>query len=167
MSVVTSIEIKIRVSEFLDSGENRAGQLLHAVDKTITLESGTGALQADRVFSDRRTLSTATGEVLDLAGTLTDSFGTALTIAKGRMVYMNNRSTTDGEDFSIGPDSTNGWVGLVKDASDKIRVPAGGFVLWYDPNGQAIAAGSTDELYAYNDGSASNSYDLLIVGTSA
>ncbi len=167
MSVVTSIEIKIRVSEGLDSGENRAGQLLHSFDKIITLESGTGALQADRCFSDRRTLANGAGEVLDFAGGLTDSFGAALTIAKMRLVVMNNRSSTDGEDFSVGPDATNGWVGLVKDASDKIRVPAGGFFIWYDPNGQAVAAGSTDELYPYNDGTASNSYDMLAVGTSA
>ena len=105
--------------------------------------------------------------MLDLAGSLTDRFGSTITFARIKYVFIRNRSTTDGTDIRVGPDATNGWVGMFIDASDRNKVPAGGFVLWGDPNGQSVGAGATDELWIQNDGSISVDLDIIIVGTSA
>lgn len=167
MSVAGTFRILAQISEILDSGENRSGDVLHKLDIDVRLKTGTGSGQADVVWSDRRTLAGAGSEVLDLAGSLTNSYGGTVTFAKVKAVFIRNRATTDGYDLRAGPDATNGWVGMFLDATDRIRVAAGGCHVWYDPNGQAVTAGSTDELFVQNDGAGSVDYDIVIIGTSA
>ena len=168
MSVKAAYDLVFKVWEYLDSGENKSpGPITHEFSVDFDLTSGTVVGSADLVWSDRRSRTTGASEVLDLAGVLTDSFGTTITFVEIVLVAIRNRDTVDGEDFQVGPDATNGWVGMVMDASDRIRVPAGGHVIWYDPNGQAVGAGATDELWIQNDGSSTNQYDIIIVGRSA
>lgn len=167
MSVSGTVKLDINLAEILDSGENRSGALDHKASLDIRLKTGTGSGQVDKIWSDRRTLAAAASDVLDLAGVLTDSFGTAITFSKIKLVYIKNRATTDGYDLRAGPDATAGWVGMFIDATDRNRIAAGGCLLWYDPNGQAVGAGATDELWLQNDGSGSVDYDIVIVGTSA
>jgi hypothetical protein len=168
MATVTTIRVIYTVNEYLGSGENRTvGPIVHSFDKTYSWESGTGTDQTDLVWSNRSAVASGGNDVIDLRGGITDTFGTSIAMAKGCAVLMYNRDTTDGEDFRIGPDATNGWVGPWLDASDRTRVPAGGLFLWVDPNGQAIAAGSTDELYVENNGSTENTYDIFVSGKSA
>jgi hypothetical protein len=50
-----------------------------AVRALAQLTSGTGAGQADLVFSDTRTLAASANESLDLAGSLVGAFGATLT----------------------------------------------------------------------------------------
>lgn len=171
MAASLSLKLFALAREYLIS-ENKSIAGPNEIKAEFTLEDGTSAGQIDLVFSDRRTLSVG-NEVLDLAGTLTDSFGNTITFAKVMMVLIKNRSTTDGDDLEVGPDATNGWAGAFADASDRVVVAAGrtadepGLFLWFDPRGQAVSAGSTDELYIENVGANDVDYDILIVGTSA
>lgn len=168
MPTVTTIRVIYTVNEYLGSGENRqAGPIIHSFDKTYSWDSGTGTDQTDLVWSDRRTLASSANDVLDIRGGVTDTFGSSVSMAKVCALLMYNRDQTDGEDFRIGADATNGWAGAWLDASDRNRVPAGGLFLWVDPNGQAAAAGSSDELYVENNGSTSNDYDIFVSGKSA
>lgn len=169
MSIHTDLDLLIKVNEYLDSPENRGagGPVVHTFERDIELTDGTTSGKADLAWSDRRTLSGSGNEVLDLAGSLSDSFGNTITFAEVVLVYVRNRESADGNDLQVGPDSTAGWEGLVADASDRITVAAGGFLLWYDPNGQAVSGGSTDELYVEDVGGNGATYDVLIVGRSA
>lgn len=163
MSVKTDLVVQVRAAESVAS-ENQQGVINHIVEVLSTIENSS----ADVVFSDRRSLSASASEVLDLAGSLSGALGNTLTFARGKLVLIRNRNSTDGDDLNVGPDSTNGWVGMVADASDRIKVPAGGFLLWYDPNGQAVTAGSADELYIAEIGGANAvSYDIVILGKSS
>lgn len=167
MSVSGKLYFLADLAEILDSGENRSGDIRHKVELDVRLKTGTGSGQVDVIWSDRRTLASSGTDTLDLAGVLTTSYGATVTFAKIKAVCIRNRSSTDGVDLRAGPDATNGWVGMFIDASDRNRIPAGGMVFWYDPNGQSVGAGSTDELWVQNDGSVSCDYDIIIVGTSA
>lgn len=167
MSVSGKLYFLADLAEILDSGENRSGDLRHKIEVDVRFKTGTGSGQVDKIWSDRRTLAASGTDTLDLAGVLTDSFGTAITFARVKMVAIRNRSSTDGVDLRAGPDATGGWVGMFIDASDRNRIAAGGLLVWYDPNGQAVGAGATDELWVQNDGTASCDYDIVVVGTSA
>lgn len=167
MSVSGTVKLDINLAEILDSGENRSNGIDHKLSLDLRFKTGTGSGQVDRIWSDRRTLASSGTDTLDLAGVLTDSYGSTITFSKIKLVYIKNRSSTDGVDLRAGPDATNGWVGMFIDASDRNRIAAGGCLLWYDPNGQSVGAGATDELWVQNDGSVSCDYDIIVVGTSA
>lgn len=161
MAVKTKANVKFDCAEVVNS-ENQIGNIRHVIEKAIDTSS------LDVVFSDRRSISASGNEVLDLAGSLSGALGNTLTFAKGHLVVIVNRNTTDGDDLQVGPDSTAGWVGAWADASDRNKVPAGGFLIWYDPNGQAVGAGSTDEINVAEVGGANTvSYDILILGSSS
>jgi hypothetical protein len=74
MTLTTNIRLGVaaRQSSTLDLGSADANVTKNIA---IALASGTAAGQADRVFSDTRTLAASANEDLDLAGALTDAFG--------------------------------------------------------------------------------------------
>lgn len=160
--------IYVDVQSFLQESSPGEGSAGGRIQKIVDLLTGTGAGQADKVYFAQRTLGAATSELLDLAGVLADPLGTTLTFAKIKLVVFLNEDGTDGEDFTVGPDATNGWgaTGWVTDASDRIRVNAGGLHIWYDPNGIAVTGGSVDEIQVTTLVGAVT-YRVLIVGTSA
>ena len=53
-----------------------------------TLANGTGSGQASQVFTDTRTLAGSATEDLDLAGSLTNAFGTTLTFTKIKAIIV-------------------------------------------------------------------------------
>lgn len=160
--------IHVDVSALLNESSPGAGGTLSKIQKIVDLLNGTGSGSADKAYFAERTLNATSNEVLDLAGVLADPLGSTLTFAKVKLLVISNPDTTDGDDLVIGPDATNGWgtAGLVTDASDRIRVNAGGVFVWYDPNGIAVTGGSADELYVETLVGAVT-YKVLIVGTSA
>ena len=82
MALSTNLRVNIgaKQTSTLDLG-SAEGNIAKAV--AINLASGTAAGQADRIFSDTRTLAASANEDLDLAGGgLTDAFGAALTFVK-------------------------------------------------------------------------------------
>jgi len=133
-----------------------------------TIENGTSADQADLVFRDQRTLALSTSENLDLAGGLTDAYGTTITFVKVKLIYVKAKSDNGGN-IIIGGAAANTFVGPFADATDKVKVPAGGmFQVGDATTGWTVTAGTGDILKVENDdGSDSGTYDIIIVGTSA
>src|SRR5687768_5848101 len=56
--------------------------------RQIDLASGTGAGQADTMWTDRRTIAASGSEDLDLTGTLTDVFGATVDLARVKVLYV-------------------------------------------------------------------------------
>ncbi len=136
------------------------------LDLSDTLANGTGADQADQVWHDRRTLA-ATTENLDLAGSLTNAFGSTLTFALIKGLLVHNRQTTAGETLTIGGAASAAFL-LFNDATDKyVLGPNGIFFVWKPcAAGRAVTTTSADIL-KMDAGTASVSYDIWIIGASA
>ena len=133
------------------------------------ITSGTGANQADQLWSDTRTLALSTGEDLDLAGGITDVYGNVLTMARVKMIYITAAST-NGSTISVGGASATQFVGWVANSSDIVKIrPGGGFMLIApDATAYVVGAGTADLLKVLNDdGAAGATYSIIIVGASA
>lgn len=137
-----------------------------SIDKGDSLADGTGAVDTgDLMWSDTRTLAT-TSENLDLAGSLTNAFGATVTFARVKAVLIHNKSTTVGQTVTIGGAASNQFL-LFTDASDKYTLgPNGVFLIW-EPSaaGKVVTAGTGDSLKI--ETSASITYDIVIIGSSA
>src|SRR5689334_6535911 len=59
-----------------------------AFPRGFALDNGTGANQADRLFSDTRTIAISGTDDLDLAGVLTDAFGATSTFVKVKVIAI-------------------------------------------------------------------------------
>jgi hypothetical protein len=138
------------------------------LSKTIQKEfaNGTSAGQCNLVFRDQRTLTTGATEDLDLAGVLTDPFGTVLTFAKVKVILIENLSTT--QTLTVGGAAANQFVNWVADATDKVIIPPGGFFAISAPSaGYAVTADTGDLFKVANSAGASCIYNIVILGTSS
>lgn len=131
----------------------------------ITLTNGTAAGMADVVFHDERTLTTGASEDLDLAGTMTNAFGTTVTFAKIKAILIYNTSTV--RTLTIGGASFNGWISRMGSSTHTFKIGPGGFDFFYEPVGFAVTADTADLLKILNDSGTSCIYRIWIVGTSA
>lgn len=133
----------------------------------LSLANGTGASQADLVFSDERTLSASASENLDLAGTLTDAFGATITFAKIKaiMVLADAGNTND---VVVGNAASNGFTGFFGGATHTVSVKPGGvFMIAHPGTGWTVTAGTGDILKMLNSaGTTGVTYRVVILGTS-
>lgn len=155
------------LTQALDLGTGRAAQSL---SRSVSLASGTGAGQADRVFSDRRTLAASATEDLDLAGVLLDAFGSAITFArvKGLIIAAAAANTNN---VVVGAASGSPWAALLN-ATGTLTLRPGAFVAVgtgvADPTGYAVTATTADLLKVANSGAGTPvTYDIHIIGASA
>lgn len=130
---------------------------------------GTGADQADKVWSDSGTI-TASGTVdIDLAGGITDAYGATITLARVKLLAVYAH-TTNVNNIEVGNAAANGWTSWVDGGSTaRVRVKPGGLLLGIAPDATAwpVTAGSADVLRLTNDaGSTSVAYDIVVVGAS-
>jgi|TARA_Y100000310_G_scaffold98201_1_gene95929 hypothetical protein len=138
-------------------------------DKLFEIGDGTGANQGDMLWHDQRTLSASATEDLDLAGSLSNAFGTTQTFVRVNivMVFAAKGNTND---VQVQRASSNG-VPVFMAASDGVALPPGGLMLLYfgdDATDVVVTAGTGDKLTITNSaGSTSVTYDILVLGASA
>jgi hypothetical protein len=151
----------------IDLGTSRAAQSLA---RSLSLGNGTGAGQADRVFSDRRTLAASATEDLDLAGSLVDAFGATITFAriKGLIVAAAAGNTNN---VVVGAASSNPWATLLGATHTLTLRPGAFFAVGTgsaDATGYGVTASTGDLLKVANSGAGSSvTYDIHIIGCSA
>ncbi|MFH8717239.1 hypothetical protein [Streptomyces zaomyceticus] len=155
------------LTQALDLGTSRTPQSL---SRSMALASGTGAGKADRVFSDRRTLAASATEDVDLAGTLLDAYGAAITFAriKGIVIAAAAGNTNS---VVVGNASSNAWATLLG-ATSTVTLRPGAFLAvgtgTADATGYAVTAGTGDLLKIANSGAGTSvAYDIHIIGASA
>lgn len=166
MPVETSISVILKACESIAS-ENQAGPVWHTFDAFggVQLTNGTAAGQADKVWSDRRTLGAGATDNLDLAGSVNALFGGTVTFAKVKAFVVYNR--TAGQTLTYKKANPNGFAGMVSGTTDGIEVETGGFFFWYAPSGKTVTAGTGDLFSITNSAGSSCDYDIFVVGTSA
>lgn len=142
------------------------GSLKHTIDykKDFVIASGTGANQANQVWVDSRSISGSSTDSLDLAGSLTDAFGstTTFTNIKGIMIYS---ATTNGNNLVVGGGS-NAFINWVSNATDEIIITPGGMFMLYNPaaDGYAVTASTGDILAIENTSGSSATYEIILFG---
>lgn len=131
----------------------------------MSIASGNGASQADKMFSDTRTVAGSADDDLDLYGTLTDPLGATLSFASIKAIYIK-AGASNANDLSIGPAASNGFLGPWADASDRVKLKAGEVFLITNraATGWAVTASTADILRVTNTGSGSVTYDIILIG---
>ncbi|MEV6105703.1 hypothetical protein AB0M28_13445 [Streptomyces sp. NPDC051940] len=135
----------------------------------LALGSGVAANQADRLFTDRRTLAASASEDLDLAAVLLDAFGATLTFAriKGLIVKADSANINN---VIVGGAAANGFVSWAGGATHTVTVRPGGVLALWAPDAvaYAVTAGTADLLKVANGGAGSGvTYDIILIGASA
>src|SRR5688572_5224082 len=96
---------------------------------TYTFTDGAGANQINQIWSDTRTINASSSETLDLAGSLTNSFGATVTFARVKGIYIKAASGNS-NNVHVGGNGANDFINWVANASDIIVVrPNGVFLL--------------------------------------
>lgn len=167
MSLATEITAQIRARQ---TGAPDLGIASADLGAGVALKLGDGILagQADRVWSDQRSLAASTAENLDLSGVLSDVFGAVVSFAKVKALLVVADAANPGN-IVIGGAASNGFLGPFGDATDTLAVKPGGVALLVDAGaGWAVTAGTGDILKVANaSGAGAGSYKILVIGTSA
>lgn len=166
MAVTADIQLAV-TGKHTGSADLGTPTLAFGLSNAISLTNGTGASQADRVFTDERTLAASATEDLDLAAVLTDAFGAAITFAKIKAVIIK-AATGNTNDVQLTRPASNG-VPLFMAAGDGIAIKPGGSFAWFAPGtGVTVTPGTGDLLTLTNSGGTTGvTYDIVIIGTSA
>ncbi len=167
MPLTASIKAGIKASHTraLDLG-TPAYQLNKILE--VALANGTGSGQADLLFTDTRTVAASGTDALDLAGGLTDAYGTTLTFVELRAVLVV-ASSLNTNNVRVNRPASNG-APLFLAAGDGIDVPPGGAFLWTSPaDGKVTVTAGTGDLLNIDNASSGSSvtYDVVILGVSA
>lgn len=158
ISLVLSI-LNIATSD-LETPQSKLAQTLRNA-----FTNGSGAGQVNQMFSDTRTLATATAESLDLnAGGLLDVFGNALTLTKLKVLAMSadpNNTTS----LIVG-NVANGIVGFFGASTHSLQLNPGSLLLITSPDagGYTITAATGDLLKVSNGSGASANYNIAVLG---
>lgn len=163
-----SLSLAAKQTTPLDLGEATATLSKEYRAKLVT---GTSAGQVDRIFHDTRTLAASANEDLDLAGSLVDALGVALTFVKVKGLFIS-AAAGNTNNVVVGGAASNGFVSWVGAAAHTVIVRPGAvlglFAGQADAAGYPVTAGTGDLLRVANSGAGTSvTYDVVVIGTSA
>jgi hypothetical protein len=152
------------------TGVNALGTVTYSFNQSALAQfaPGTALGKADKLFSDQRTIAASGTLNLDLAGTLTDPFGTTLTCVKVKTIFfVADAGNTN--NVVVGGAGSNTFVGPFADATDKVAIPPGGSLLLTHPGaGWTVTAATGDILLVANSGGTTGvTFKVIVVCTSA
>ncbi len=160
LSAHIGIQLSITQSE-----QDSFSKLNFSTTRGVSFTDGALANQADTLWQDSRTLADAASETLDFQdGTLTDSFGNAVTMDIVKAIYIKNNSSD--ATLLIGAAAGN-QLGLFSDgASDKLKLPPDGEFLFICPDLTGLDTTTNADLKLEHDGTGSSTltYDIIVVG---
>lgn len=138
------------------------------IEKILTFASGTGANQADIVWTSTRTLAASATEDLDLAGVLADAFGT--TVAAAELVAILVTADAANTNNVLIGDAT-APIPLFIGTNPAFAVKPGGFFFVAAPAAAGlltVGAGATDDLKIANSGGTTGvTYTIAILARTA
>lgn len=167
MATTFSGAVKMSVSGTL-SKDMDIGNLSHNINyaQSYQFTNGTSANQANMMFTDTRTITASSTENLDLAGGLTDPFGTSIvfTRVKGIIICAASGNTNN---VIVGGDATSTFLTWVGAESDSVIVRPGGMICLVAPDATSYAVTATtgDLLMISNSGGSTGvTYDIVLFG---
>lgn len=166
MPVTQTGEVQVRVVSKLSNGLDLS-TVLNTIDRTFgtSFANGTGAYQANNSWGDLRTLLTATNEDIDLAGVLTNAFGAVLTFTELKGIILFAPTTNTGN-LTVTRPAANG-VPFLSTAGAGFALVPGGLYVYTNPSdaGIAVTAGTGDLININNGSGATQSYYIILIGT--
>jgi len=174
MALVAGLTARVTATHTGAAPTNDLGTLTSAsqvldISSQLNFTSGTGAGQVDRIFSDTRTITASSTEDLDLAGVLTDSFGSTITFARIKGIYVAAASANT-NNVVVGA-GTNPWLTMLNSTGTISLRPGAVFLASIgsaDTTGWAVTAATGDILKVANSSSGSSvTYNIVILGCSA
>lgn len=130
--------------------------------------NGTGAAgTADLVYPIQTTIAPEATLTIDVAGGITDAFGTTITMAKIKFLYIHLMTTTGAPTVIVG-DATNP-VPLFSATTATVTIRNGGFLLLGDSGatGIPVTATTADEIAIENPSETLTAHvQIFIVGSS-
>lgn len=140
---------------------------------STSLANGTGAGAAQKLYAATVTQVGGNTTNYDLAAGLTDLFGTSITFARFKVLYVHLTTTTTATSIKVGGHATaavGNWItsaDTLDNDQPAVRVRNGGilFLACTDATGYVVTATTDDLLTIVNeDGSNTATINLLIVG---
>jgi hypothetical protein len=131
--------------------------------------NGTAINTIDLVYVTSGTLAASGTLNVDLAGSVTNFFGTTLTFARVKVMYLENTTDTSSSAIAFGNHAAP-LVNWISAATSTVAVRNGGclFLCAPDATAYAVTATTADGLKLTNsDGTNSATYKLCIAGASA
>jgi hypothetical protein len=135
-----------------------------ASSSNLTFSAGTGSSQIDKKWCAVRSIS-ATGDTLDLAGVLTNEFGSTVTFAKVKVLSVK-AATGNAGNVEVGGASANRFGTFVKDSSIVAVLPGYTMSVMGPGTGYTVTAATGDRLLLKST-SGTASAEVCIAGTSA
>lgn len=136
---------------------------------TKSLTSGTGSAgTADLIYHSQGTISASGTQNFDFAGSLTDVFGTTITMARIKYIFLHHTTDTTATSLTVGNHAAP--IAIFSAGTTTCSIRNGGILLFgcSDATGIAVGAGSTDGLKVLNaDGSNTATYQIAVIGSSA
>jgi hypothetical protein len=163
---INATATQVGAAAALDLGIIAAASAAIAGTRDLVLADGTGAAQADRVFSDTRTIAASSNDDLDLAGVLADAFGTVITFARIKGLYIAAAAAnTNNVIVGAGTNPWNTWL----NTAGTVTLRPGEWVAGAvgDAVGHTVTAATGDILRIANSGAGTTvNYDIIIIGAS-
>lgn len=143
-----------------DSGSVQSQRLSSA-----SLTDGTTSGTADRIYFDKLVLAASAATSLDLAGSLTDYFGSTITFVNVRHMQF---ALSNASSVTIGGAAATAFEGWISTGGTVTLETGGVLFIGGSATTYPVGAGSTDKLKILNNDSGNSAtIDLVIVGTSA
>src|SRR5262245_29934480 len=164
--IFMGVTVRATMNESLDLKSRQAAL---AFTRSLSLTSGVGAGQADKVFDDIRTITASGNDDLDLAGVLVDAFGATVTFVKVKGIFVA-ADAGNTNNVVVGNAAATQFVGPFGAATHTVAIPPGGWfgICRSDVTGWAVGAGASDLLRIANSGAGTSvTYSIVILGTSA
>lgn len=134
----------------------------------MLLGSGTSANQFDQLHRSTRDPGATTAEDVDVR-LLEDSNGVVMSGLTEIVLLIVQAPSTNTLDYEIKPGAANGWLGLLKDASDIILVPPGEtkVLVCNFSDGKNVIGATTKILNINNLGDADSELEFFMLSRSA
>ena len=138
--------------------------------RRVQLLTGTLAGQADRCFSDTRTVNASSNDDVDLVGVLVDALGATFSPVRIKAIAVA-AAAANVNNVIVGAAAATQWAALLG-TTGTVTLRPGAFFLAVagvaDATGYVCAAGATDLLRIANSGAGSSVvYDIVVIGCSA
>lgn len=170
MTLITDFSLRLLATLTKDLDLNPDPSYPLDYNARVQLTSGTGAGNADVMFSDTRTITASSSEDLDLVGSLADAFGTTFSPARVKALVVK-AAAANTNNVVVGGASATQWAALLGTTGTVTLRPGALFCAVAgvaDATGYVCAAGATDLLKIANSSSGSSvTYDVIVIGASA
>jgi hypothetical protein len=153
--------IVFQVNDRRTVGLNKGVNISINPSPSITFADGAGANAANKIYQNTVALSAGAAS-LDLAGSLTDAYGSTAVFVRVKAIYIKNNGTAT---MTFGAGS-NPWATLLN-STGTLKLPAGAFMLIASPDatGYAVTSGTGDLLNV--SGTGTDTFDIAILGATS